>query len=316
MKNTQIGEPIVSVVCTTYNHEPFIADALESFLMQETSFPFEVIVFDDASTDGTAAIVEKYANANPDIIKPILMKENLYSRKISKLPYYEEASKGKYIAFCEGDDYWTDHLKLQKQVDYMESNPKCTLCIHNSDLYTVSTGEVKHHTFFKESKIIPTEDVILGGGGFCDTNTIMTTRELFFHRPDYFSIMSIDYVLQIYLASQGETYCFKDYMSAYRTGVPGSWTQRMGGRSKAALEKRIAHTKVGFDMMCAFDEATEYKFHDAVDLKKRLDEIYLDELQGKFFKLLNIKRWPLYRKKGLKWTLKTFINAFRNKFAK
>lgn len=112
--NIKDNQPLmVTIRCTAYNHEPYIRACLEGFVMQKTNFRFEAIVHDDASTDGTAAIIKEYAEKYPDVIKPILERENQYSKgTLGKI--MDEASKGKYIAFCEGDDYWTDPLKLQK----------------------------------------------------------------------------------------------------------------------------------------------------------------------------------------------------------
>ena len=120
---------IVSVLCTAYNHESFIRQCLDGFVMQKTNFRFEAIVHDDASTDGTAAIIREYAEKYPDIIVPIYQTENQYSKKIGiyKTFLYPKA-QGKYIAICEGDDYWTDPYKLQKQVDILENNPDCSFC--------------------------------------------------------------------------------------------------------------------------------------------------------------------------------------------
>ena len=120
---------LVSISCITYNHGPYIRQCLEGFIMQKTSFNFEVLIHDDASTDGTTEIIKEYENNYPDIIKPLYEKENQWikGRRGSKLFNYPRA-KGKYIAICEGDDYWIDPLKLQKQVDLLEKNKDCSLC--------------------------------------------------------------------------------------------------------------------------------------------------------------------------------------------
>jgi len=124
MKNwVTVDQPVLSVCCITYNHENYIAEALDSFLMQETNFPFEVIVRDDCSIDQTAMIIRDYANQYPDIIKPIYEAENQYSKGVSPTSVVFKKTKGDYIAICEGDDYWTDKNKLQKQVDFLRNNP-------------------------------------------------------------------------------------------------------------------------------------------------------------------------------------------------
>jgi len=116
-------EPLVSIQCLIYNHEPYLRKCLNGFVIQKTSFKFEAIVHDDVSTDGSADIIKEYAEKYPDIIKPIYEKENQYSKHDGSLnKIMNNACLGKYIAFCEGDDYWTDPYKLQKQVDFLESN--------------------------------------------------------------------------------------------------------------------------------------------------------------------------------------------------
>ena len=116
--------PWVTVCCTTYNHEAYLRDAIEGFLMQETDFPFEIIIHDDASTDGTAKIILEYEKEYPRLIRTIIQSENQYSKAglINPRFVFPEA-QGKYLALCEGDDYWTDPGKLQKQVTFLENNP-------------------------------------------------------------------------------------------------------------------------------------------------------------------------------------------------
>ena len=170
--NIKDNQPLmVTIRCTAYNHEPYIRACLEGFVMQKTNFRFEAIVHDDASTDGTAAIIKEYAEKYPDVIKPILERENQYSKgTLGKI--MDEASKGKYIAFCEGDDYWTDPLKLQKQVDFLESHPDCSLCFHNAIIHwedgraedaIFSNVENRYYTGIEifQKWIIPTASVLI-----------------------------------------------------------------------------------------------------------------------------------------------------------
>lgn len=125
MQNWNGEIPLVSISCITYNHEPYIMQTLDGFLMQKTRFPFEVLIHDDASTDRTADIIREYEKKFPKIIKPIYQKENQYSKgnRAILASFVYPRAKGKYIALCEGDDYWIDENKLQKQVDFMEQNP-------------------------------------------------------------------------------------------------------------------------------------------------------------------------------------------------
>ncbi len=156
---------MVSIWCITYNHEPYIRQCLEGFVMQETNFRFEAIVHDDASTDNTAAIIREYVERYPDIIKPIFETENQYSKDNAFLQkIMGNVCKGKYIAYCEGDDYWTDPYKLQKQVDFLENNSEYILVHsdfaafnnsknifihHAARKYKIYNGDVFEHLFEK-----------------------------------------------------------------------------------------------------------------------------------------------------------------------
>lgn len=147
---------IVSIRCLVYNHEPYIRQCLDGFVMQKTDFRFEAIVHDDASTDGTDKIIREYANKYPDVIKPIFEKENQYSKHDGTIGrIMQEACTGKYIAMCEGDDYWTDPLKLQKQVDFLESHEDYSMCFHaakilNQGVDVNRTGAVCERVIDKE----------------------------------------------------------------------------------------------------------------------------------------------------------------------
>ena len=133
----------VSVLCATYNHEEFLGNTLDSFLEQRTDFPFEVLVNDDASTDGTADVLREYAAKYPDIIRPFYQKENLYSRRINLYDtvFFPEV-RGEYIALCEGDDFWCDPLKLQRQVDFLDIiHTGSSTIITSSDYYSITREE-------------------------------------------------------------------------------------------------------------------------------------------------------------------------------
>jgi hypothetical protein len=129
---TSAHAPLLSILCPAYNQKAYIAQTLDSFLAQQTRFAFEILVNDDASTDGTAAIIADYAQRYPNIIRPILHAQNQYQQGKLFFPDLFNRAQGKYLAYCDGDDYWTDPLKLQKQVDFLEANPDYVITYHDA----------------------------------------------------------------------------------------------------------------------------------------------------------------------------------------
>ena len=146
------NEPLmVTILCLVYNHESYIRQCLEGFVMQKTNFRFEAIVHDDASTDGTAAIIREYAEKYPDIIKPIFETENQYSKGDGSLGRIMTAhTHGKYVAICEGDDYWIDPLKLQRQVDFLEGNPEYVLTYKGAYIVNANSEKQRWRYFLQK----------------------------------------------------------------------------------------------------------------------------------------------------------------------
>lgn len=138
---------MVSVCCITYNQKDYIRDAIEGFLKQKTNFDYEIIIHDDASTDGTTEILKEYEERYPGKFRIIYEEENQYQKGSSFIRAMYEQAKGKYIAVCEGDDYWCDENKLQLQVDYMEQNQECSFCFHNAIIIDMLDG--------KKQKFVP-----------------------------------------------------------------------------------------------------------------------------------------------------------------
>lgn len=162
-------KPIVSICCITYNHAPFICKALEGFLKQEPPIGmsadepwYEILIHDDASTDGTDAIIREYADKYSDRIFPLYEEENLYPKigvaRIDLLNF--KRAKGKYIAYCEGDDYWTDTKKLQKQIAFMETHPEYSVCFHGNSIYDERKGEISPSRDFERFKTTNNGDEI------------------------------------------------------------------------------------------------------------------------------------------------------------
>ena len=161
-------QPLVSICCITYNHASYIRQCLDGFLMQKVTFPIEIIINDDCSTDGTTDIIRDYEAKYPNLIKPIYHTENEYSKGTRGMfaTYCFPKAKGKYIAMCEGDDYWCDPLKLQMQVDFMESNPDYFLCGTNG---IVKYEGIERRDGFGTGTQIPT---VYGGWGGRGTSQV------------------------------------------------------------------------------------------------------------------------------------------------
>lgn len=224
----------VSIICNTYNHFPYITDCLEGFLKQKTNFSFEVLVHDDASTDGTDTIVREYAKRYRNIIKPIYQSVNQYSRGINiSMQYQFPRVRGKYIALCEGDDYWTDPLKLQRQYDIMEKYPDIDICAHSVERISASTGKrIDFIEPYKQDKIILTEQVIMKEGGFVGTSSLFFRSRLNYDIPKFRKILPLDYTIQIHGALRGGMLYLCNPMSVYRWMTPGSWTSRQNNLKK------------------------------------------------------------------------------------
>jgi len=228
--------PVVSVCCATFNHEKYISEAINSILIQETNFPFEIIVRDDCSTDQTATIIRGFVEKYPNIINPIYETENQYSKGVKPMPVIHKRALGEYFALCDGDDYWTDKEKLQIQTDEMKRHPELDLCFHHAtDLHgnkEIDTGG----RYANENKIYTTSEVILGDGGFCATASLMLRNEVIKTLPDWFYTTAPvgDYFMQIYGSVRGGALYLNKNMCIYRTMVPGSWTD-----ATVNIEKRL-----------------------------------------------------------------------------
>lgn len=214
--------PLVSVRCITYNHEPYIAHALDGFLMQKTNFPFEVIVHDDASTDRTADIIREYEKKFPKIIKPIYEKENQYSKHNGSLDrIVDSALKGKYVAFCEGDDYWIDENKLQMQVDFLEMNPKYGLCFTKAKQFIQKDKKVSKFLF--GSYVKDFED-LLQNGNRIPTLTTVVKKELLDKyseeiKPETKRWLMNDYPMWLYMAHESKIMFIPKATGMYRVLV-------------------------------------------------------------------------------------------------
>lgn len=215
---------MISICCVTYNHASYIAKAIDGFLMQKTNFNYEILIHDDASTDGTVEIVKDYYNQYSNTIKPIFQSENQYSQgRVISAVYQFPRAQGKYIALCEGDDYWTDPNKLQKQIDFLEANAEYSMCCHDVEIiYEDDWKGPKWQRFAKP--VINSSFADILDNHFIPTNSLVFRRDCIKQLPLWFyspNIISGDIALELILASQGQCYYFEDKMGVKRINGGG-----------------------------------------------------------------------------------------------
>lgn len=247
-------DPKVSILCLTYNHERYIEQALDSMLLQEVSFSFEILVHDDASTDKTPDIIRKYQNLYPKIIKPILQKENQFSKNVGitreiQLP----RAKGQYIALCEGDDYWTDKRKLQKQVDFLEDNPDYSVCFHQARVVYEDSSKksflfpnVRDIAWYSLEELLKTN--------YIPTNSVVYRKQSYKNLPS--NIAPGDWYLHLYHAKQGKIKYMPEVMSVYRKHAEGIWWEYDKDRTQIWKQYGIQHLNMLFAVKRLFESDT------------------------------------------------------------
>lgn len=284
--------PMVSVCCIVYNQELFLRDCFDGFVAQKTNFPIEILIHDDASNDGTTEIINEYTEKHPNLFKPIIQVQNQYSKGLGLigLKLNLKRAKGKYIAFCEGDDYWTDPLKLQKQVDFLEKHEEYgfvgSYCVIDNNGSRVE--EKSNIPFVEEDR-----DFRLCGDVFSDakwgpvtrTCTLLCRKSLI---DGYADDVLGDIVLETILARQSYYACYKSFASVYRVGVGESAVQHdydKALRYNEYVVKNRLKQKELFPDDCPWDEdelndskiyiklkhsIKMLKYRDARHLKKQL----------------------------------------------
>lgn len=249
-------KPLVAIRTLVYNHAPYLHDYFRGILMQKTTFPFVAIVHDDASTDGSADIIREYAEKYPDIIKPIFETENQYSKHDGSLKRIMDTAccsfGSKYQALCEGDDYWTDPQKLQKQVMFLEGHPAYAMVCCNGvmslpDRLLTTDAELDawgwpHPAFEGE---LSTEELICKGGRYLFTCGMLYRSSIMNGAPERYTLGSDkpistgDYYRQVLAAISGRVHYMMEKMIVYRRfSSPEAWSSRyaQGKISEAALK--------------------------------------------------------------------------------
>lgn len=261
---------MVSVICLVYNHEKFLKNTLDGFIMQKTDFNFEVIVHEDASTDHSADIIREYEKKYPMIIKPIYQTENQYSKKVGIVKnFIFPKTCGKYLAWCEGDDYWTDENKLQRQVDALENNPNCSACITKVESVTLQGKKTGKYfpVISIDTGVIPSDTFVkycLVNGFPLQISGFMMKRDIYHeyleHPPEYRKYFEVgDIPTFLYAGLKGDAFYIDQVMSSYRTGNSESWVGRVRQNNLTRAEYFLRKAKA----YEAFDTYTNGKYHDS-----------------------------------------------------
>ena len=295
---------LVSICCITYNQEAYIRDALEGFVKQKTNFRYEVLIHDDASTDRTAEIIREYEEKYPDLIKPILQTVNQYSLGLTNVSgtwNFPRAVKNgsKYIAMCEGDDYWIDEHKLQRQVDYLEAHSDCSLAFHSAKVEVQGSAVTERMMRpYQNDRMVTPEEIIDKTSGYA-TASLMFRTEMVKELPDFYNNAPIaDIPLQLLAANLGYGYYMDEPMCVYRLGGAASWTTLMkqGNYEKKQQDYARAMKK----MYQGYDEFSGKRFHETVvrawrrlyfltQVNTKHYDVVLDKKNRKFYKELNFR---------------------------
>ena len=269
-------KPLLSVFTITYNHAPFIRQCIEGVLMQKTDFPFEFVIGEDCSTDGTREIVLDYAKKNPEIIRVITSESNVGMSENAKRT--GRACQGKFVALCDGDDYWTDPYKLQKQVDFLESHPDYSMCCHASKIIFEDSEQQAEVVRLADTDTTFTIDDFLAptGKNFIRTESVVCNVELVREVPEEFQNMIVgDYPMFLLMAYHGNIRYLDQVMSVYRKHGGGIWSSKT---TNAEFQEKYCLSIV--QMHKRFDEYSGYVYHDKI--QKRLAYSYYALIENSF----------------------------------
>lgn len=296
--------PKVSIICITFNQEKFIRKALDSFLMQETEFRIEVLVHDDDSTDGTPKIIKEYAKKYPQIIKPIFEQENQYKK--GTFQFVNDMftmAKGRYIAMCEGDDYWLDSKKLQKQVDFLEKNKDYSICFHNVEIFYEDGSQ--------ESQISQISSRAQGAHSLTISNLLkdnfIYTCSVMYRAQPYDtlvnSVLPQDLYLHLFHAKHGKIGFLNDVMARYRKQSNGVWWDSSKQMDNIYRKYRFQMTNLFSVLLTMFQDNRRYKtiinqhlnhlFISFTNIDKKYKTTLFKDTARDFPELVN--RFVLYR---------------------
>lgn len=216
--------PVVSVCCYTYNQNHLLADALEGFLAQETNFPVEIVVQDDASTDGTDKLIRRYAANHPRLFHPVFHPRNSRDMGISPMLSCLGHCRGEFVAMCEGDDYWTDPRKLQRQVEFLRANPDCVGCIHDAKVIDGKGKTLMESCINRQARRYTRRDCVEWLLGGYPTASLVFRRKALSQIPPYLADKPRDVTLDIAITKHGDLGVLAANMSVYRKHLAATWS--------------------------------------------------------------------------------------------
>lgn len=298
-----MDEIMVSVSCLAYNHEKYIRQCMDSLVNQKVNFKYEILVHDDASTDKTQQIIKEYEEKYPEMIRPIYQTVNQFSQQKQVGDLNLKRARGKYITFCEGDDFWTSQDKLQKQVDFLETHQEYVLCAHAA-YYAQEDGTIDPKRIFAYSDYecdVPVADII---SKWCfATNSLMyrqTVRNPLVV-PYRGKCKNGDYALVTFLAFQGNVYYMNDLLSAYRVNSIGSLNNQWKRNPELRKKDRMEY----INMVYRMDEYTNKKYHKIIEQYARKIEF---EMYCQLGDMHGMKKFEdLYRQLSFKKKMKLFL---------
>jgi len=284
-----MSKPKVSILCLSYNQEKYISQALDSFLMQETNFSFEVLINDDASTDKTTQILKTYQKKHPHIIKPIFHRQNQYSQGVRNITFNAllPLAQGKYISLCEGDDFFIDKNKLQLQVDFLDKHPNYSLCFHPGKIF-FENHEEKDSIYPDPEEIIKHTVTELLKRNFMLTNTVLYRRQKQYHFPQNY-VTPGDWYLHLYHAKHGKIGFINRVMSTYRRHSQGIWWNSYKNPDQFYIDHGIMHLSFYFELIKLFGYRNTYRnivirsIHTILKHFIKIDKKYHQDLLAQSF---------------------------------
>lgn len=304
-----MNEIMVTVCCITYNHAKFVRQCLESIMEQKTDFDFDILIHDDASTDGTREIIKEYINKYPKRFVPVLQKTNQYSQgnRSILIKYMLERARGQYIAVCEGDDFWCDRQKLQKQFELLQKHKNCNMCTHAVEILKedgssfgamipqrkIPGGEMEgksliHYLAYEDTHLFHTSSM------FFEKKVIEADLK---DMPSFLlATAAEDRALFLYYAAKGNVFYTEECMSKYRIQSEGSWSQKNSQSKQHALRT----DKELLRMINEFDEYTKGQFAKEVYAYQTLLNFRIFQHERRFKELLDIRYAKLFQGLGKK----------------